>query len=256
METLVYLPIDSIISNPYQPRRYFDQSTLEELAKSIQKEGLIQPIIVRQSAVVGYELLAGERRLKASKIAGLDKIPAIIKPLTDEEMMVHSIIENLQRDDLNPIEEALSYKRLYDKNMTHDEIAQKMGKSRPYISNMLRLLSLSSHVQEALKSGTISPGHAKLLISLSKDQQETILALIVNKQLSVRQLENELGFTRKTKTASKKINPTILEQEDLLHRLTGLPVTIKTTNNSSGYIQFNYQSLDDFDRLIHILSDK
>ena len=147
MEKLEKIAVKDIRTNPFQPRKVFDQEKLEELAQSIKENGLIQPIIVRKSPIIGFELLAGERRFRASKIAGLELVPAIIKELTDQEMMRQAIIENLQREDLNPIEEAISYQKLVDHGYKHDQIAQFMGKSRPYISNMLRLLHLAPSVQ-------------------------------------------------------------------------------------------------------------
>ena len=140
MEKLSHIRIEEIVPNPYQPRKEFDPIKLEELAESIKENGLIQPIIVRQSPILGYELLAGERRLRACKLAQLKEVPVIIKDLNDQEMRLQAIIENLQREDLNPIEEALSYQSLVDRGMKHDQIAKTIGKSRPYISNSLRLL--------------------------------------------------------------------------------------------------------------------
>ena len=155
-ETLTLIKIENISPNPYQPRLEFKQEELEELARSIKTNGLIQPIIVRESTVFGYELIAGERRLRASKMAGLTEIPAIIKNISNQESMQLAIVENLQRSDLNPIEEAKAYQQLLEKNqMTHEELAQFMGKSRPYISNMVRLLHLSPAVKEAIKNDQI-----------------------------------------------------------------------------------------------------
>ena len=168
MEKLEKIAVKDIRTNPFQPRKVFDQEKLEELAQSIKENGLIQPIIVRKSPIIGFELLAGERRFRASKIAGLDLVPAIIKELTDQEMMRQAIIENLQREDLNPIEEAISYQKLVDHGYKHDQIAQFMGKSRPYISNMLRLLHLAPSVQEAVIQNDISSAHARVLVPLMK----------------------------------------------------------------------------------------
>lgn len=151
MEELRTLNISEIHPNPYQPRVHFDETKLAELAQSIRENGLIQPIIVRKSSIIGYELLAGERRLRASQLAGLTEIPAVVKDLTDDDLLRQAIIENLQRSDLNPIEEAQSYNNLINKGLTHDKIAQIMGKSRPYISNILRLLNLSTQTKKSCR---------------------------------------------------------------------------------------------------------
>lgn len=156
MEKFEMISITDIQKNPYQPRKEFDKEKLDELAQSIKENGVIQPIIVRQSPVIGYEILAGERRYRASLLAGLTSIPAVVKQLSDQEMMVHSIIENLQRENLNPIEEARAYESLVEKGFTHAEIADKMGKSRPYISNSIRLLSLPEQIISEVENGKLS----------------------------------------------------------------------------------------------------
>ena len=149
------ISISEIQKNPYQPRKEFDTDKLNELAQSIKENGLIQPIIVRQSPVIGYEILAGERRYRASLLAGLTSIPAVVKHLSDQEMMIQSIIENLQRENLNPVEEARAYESLVEKGYTHTEIADKMGKSRPYITNFIRLLSLPEYILDEVENGKI-----------------------------------------------------------------------------------------------------
>ena len=157
------ISITDIQKNPYQPRKEFDREKLHELAQSIRENGVIQPIIVRQSPVIGYEILAGERRYRASLLAGLRSIPAVVKQLSDQEMMVQSIIENLQRENLNPIEEARAYESLVEKGFTHAEISDKMGKSRPYISNSIRLLSLPEPILSEVETGRLSQAHARSL---------------------------------------------------------------------------------------------
>ena len=184
MEKFEKLAIKDIRTNPFQPRKVFDQEKLEELAHSIKENGLIQPIVVRKSPIIGFELLAGERRFRASKIAGLEVIPAIIKELTDQEMMQQAIIENLQREDLNPIEEALSYQKLVENGYKHDQIAQFMGKSRPYISNMLRLLQLTPAIQEAVIQNDISSAHARVLVPLDEKEQNYWLEKIKQEHLN------------------------------------------------------------------------
>ena len=178
MEEFKLIRISDIQKNPYQPRKEFSKEKIQELAQSIKENGLIQPIIVRQSPVIGYEILAGERRYRASIAAGLTEVPVIIKKLSDQDMMVHSIIENLQREDLNPIEEAKAYQSLIDKGYTHADIAEKMGKSRPYITNLVRLLTLPDFILTEVETGKLSQAHARLLIQIPLKEQKNLLYLI------------------------------------------------------------------------------
>lgn len=253
VDKLSNIPITQINPNPYQPRQQFSEEELAELTQSIKENGLIQPIIVRQSPLAGYDLVAGERRFRASQAAGLSHIPAIIKEMTDEDSMKQAIIENLQRSDLNPIEEALAYQHLLKKlGLTHEDIAKVMGKSRPYISNSLRLLNLSDTTKKALVDQAISPGHARLLLSLSKEDEEQWLDRILNHSLSVRDLENQLK-PRKEKTR-QSINPFIKEQENFLKQKLGLDCQIQLTSTNKGKVTINFSSLDDFHNLIHKLT--
>lgn len=251
MEEFKYVEIADIIPNPYQPRIHFEKEKLEELAQSIRVNGLIQPLIVRKSAIIGYELLAGERRLRASQLAGLTKVPVVVKDLSDEDMLYQSIIENLQRADLNPIEEATSYKKLLDKGLTHEEMAQIMGKSRPYISNSLRLLNLSDKVRRAVETRQLSQGHARLLVPLPKDQQEYWLQQIKEKDLSVRSLEMTLTV-KKTRTKEKNDSFTKAEEETL-RRLLGVDVQITQKKDCSGCIKISFSDLEEYQRLINNL---
>lgn len=205
-ETLTLIKTENISPNPYQPRLEFKQEELEELARSIKTNGLIQPIIVRESTVFGYELIAGERRLRASKMAGLTEIPAIIKNISNQESMQLAIVENLQRSDLNPIEEAKAYQQLLEKNqMTHEELAQFMGKSRPYITNFLRLLNLPKSLSDAVEKGELSQGHARVLLTLKNvEEQEKWYQKILTEDISVRKLEHLLKPAKKKKIIPKK----------------------------------------------------
>jgi len=225
MEELKLIRISDIQKNPYQPRKEFSKEKIQELAQSIKENGLIQPIIVRQSPVVGYEILAGERRYRASIAAGLSEIPVIIKKLSDQDMMIHSIIENLQREDLNPIEEAKAYQSLIDKGYTHADIAEKMGKSRPYITNLVRLLTLPDFILNEVEAGKLSQAHARLLIQLPTDEQKKLLYRIQTEDLSVRQLEHLLK-EEKNKKKSKEKDHFIKEEEENLKKLLGLDVQI------------------------------
>ena len=246
------IKLDEIRPNPYQPRKVFDQEKLEELAQSIKENGLIQPIIVRKSPIIGFELLAGERRFRASKIAGLELVPAIIKELTDQEMMRQAIIENLQREDLNPIEEAISYQKLVDHGYKHDQIAQFMGKSRPYISNMLRLLHLAPSVQEAVIQNDISSAHARVLVPLDEKEQCFWLERIKQDHLNVRTLENKISSKRKQKNKKTKEN-FLLEEEQRLKKILGTDVTIHSSSQNKGTIQISFSSLDEYQRIINSL---
>ena len=218
MEELKIIQLSEIQKNPYQPRKDFSEEKIQELAQSIKENGLIQPIIVRQSPVIGYEILAGERRYRASIVAGLSEVPVIVKNLSDQDMMVHSIIENLQREDLNPVDEAKAYQSLIDKGFTHADIAEKMGKSRPYITNLVRLLNLSPSILKEVESGRLSQAHARLLINLSKKDQENLLKRIQEEDLSVRQVERLLQEKKQEKKIREKYF-FIKEEEDKLKKL-------------------------------------
>ena len=186
---IIEIPLEEIRSNPYQPRTYFDESTLQELADSIKEHGIIEPIIVKKS-IKGYDLVAGERRTKAARIAGLKTIPAIVKNFTDDQMLELALIENIQREDLTPIEEANAYKNYIEKmNVTQEQAAKKFGKSRSYITNLLGLLTLPKYVQQEVNAGKISMSHARVLSKL--DDIDLILNLagrVINEGLSVREL--------------------------------------------------------------------
>ncbi|MGT2800283.1 ParB/RepB/Spo0J family partition protein [Streptococcus marmotae] len=253
MEELRYIAINDITPNPYQPRVHFDQEKLEELAQSIKENGLIQPLIVRKSAIIGYELLAGERRLRASQLAGLTSVPVVIKNLSDDELLYQAIIENLQRSDLNPIEEAKSYQRLIEKNLTHDEIAQIMGKSRPYITNILRLLQLSDPLISAVEEGILSQGHARLLIPYSRKEQEKWLTTILQKEMSVRSLEHALS--KKKTTAKKKENIFVKDIESTLSKVLGSGISIEQKKNGSGTLTISFKNTEELERIIHTITN-
>ena len=251
MEEFKIVQIKDIQKNPYQPRKEFSEEKIQELAQSIKENGLIQPIIVRKSPVLGYEILAGERRYRASIAAGLSEVPVIIKQLSDQDMMLHSIIENLQRENLNPIEEAKAYQSLIDKGFTHTEIAEKMGKSRPYITNLVRLLGLPKHILTEVESGKLSQAHARLLIQLSSDKQDKLLNRIQTENLSVRQVEQIL---QKTKKISKKERDYFVkEEEQTLKKILGLEVQIKLQKKDSGKITISFHNQDEYQQFINSL---
>ena len=245
------ISITDIQKNPYQPRKEFDGEKLHELAQSIKENGVIQPIIVRQSPVIGYEILAGERRYRASLLAGLTSIPAVVKQLSDQEMMVQSIIENLQRENLNPIEEARAYESLVEKGFTHAEIADKMGKSRPYISNSIRLLSLPEHILSEVENGKLSQAHARSLVGLNKEQQDYFFQRIIYEDISVRKLEALL--TEKKQKKLQKNDYFIQNEEEQLKKILGLDVEIKLSKKDSGKIIIAFSNQEEYSRIINSL---
>jgi len=251
MEEFKIVQIKDIQKNPYQPRKEFSEEKIQELAQSIKENGLIQPIIVRKSPVLGYEILAGERRYRASIAAGLSEVPVIVKQLSDQDMMLHSIIENLQRENLNPIEEAKAYQSLIDKGFTHTEIAEKMGKSRPYITNLVRLLGLPKHILIEVESGKLSQAHASLLIQLSSDKQDKLLNRIQTENLSVRQVEQILQKTRKS--SKKEKDNFVKEEEQKLKKILGLDVQISLQKKDSGKISISFHNQEEYQQFINSL---
>ena len=251
MEEFKIVQIKDIQKNPYQPRKEFSEEKIQELAQSIKENGLIQPIIVRKSPVLGYEILAGERRYRASIVAGLSEVPVIIKQLSDQDMMLYSIIENLQRENLNPIEEAKAYQFLIDKGFTHTEIAEKMGKSRPYITNLVRLLGLPKHILIEVESGRLSQAHARLLIQLSSDKQNKLLNRIQTENLSVRQVEQILQKTKKS--SRKEKDHFVKEEEQKLKKILGLDVQISLQKKDSGKISISFHNQEEYQQFINSL---
>ena len=244
--------IKDITRNKLQPRKHFDKESLEELTNSIKKQGLIQPIVVRPDKLLEgkYEIIAGERRWLASQNAGLHEVPVVILNVDDVKSLEFAIVENVQRQDLNSIEEARGYKRLVDDfNYNQEKLSQFIGKSRSYIANSLRLLSLPEDVLLMVEKGNLSAGHARSLIGLSNAVD--IAKKIIQKKLSVRQSEILVRQfrNRKIKLVSKK-DPNILDLQKDLEEKTGLNVSINNKKNNSGVISFEYQDLDQLDKLI------
>ncbi len=248
-----------IDTNPNQPRKRFDEDSLNELAASIKNYGVIQPILVCPKDGGRYELIAGERRLRASKIAGLSFIPAIVKRFTESEMAEIALIENLQREDLNPIEEARAYRSLMEKyGFTQEELADKLGKSRPVIANSLRLLSLNPVVVDMVEAGRLSAGHARCLASIKDMSVQATYALAAcDKQLSVRQLENMvrayLKPGKEPKTPRKAfISPELKELVNNMQRTFGTKVKA-VGNNEKGRIFIDYYTKDDLIRIYELI---
>ncbi|MBQ9181464.1 MAG: ParB/RepB/Spo0J family partition protein [Bacilli bacterium] len=255
-EEIIEVPIDELRPNPYQPRKVFDESAIQELAESIKEHGVFQPIIVKKS-VKGYEIVAGERRFRASKLVGLKKIPAIIRNFTDEQMMEIGLLENLQRENLNPIEEADAYNMMLNNlNLTQDELSKKVGKSRSYVTNMLGLLRLPKSVQEMVANSSISMGHARVLSKLSDTEKIISLANeIVDKNLTVRDLEYKLSdnesFQRIQKQVKKEKNNDYKYVEDILRDKLDTRVKIKDKK-----IEIIFTSVADLNRILEILNVK
>ena len=258
-DKIVEIALDEIKKNPYQPRTYFNEEKLNELKESIEKNGLLQPIIVKK-AVKGYYIIAGERRYRAFELLDRKEIPAIIKEMTDEEMMVFAVLENLQREDLSALEESESYKNLMDKmSLTQEELAKKLGKSRPYIANSLRLLKLPTEIKNKLEQGVISTAHARTLLSLkTKKAMEEVCVLVVERKMSVRELEEYVAKLLKPrevrKTKAKDIF--IEEQENILKKRLGTSVTIKQSRNKKGKIEIEFKDNDEFERIISLFKDE
>ena len=248
------IPISEIRSNPYQPRKTFDEESLKELADSMKDHGIIQPIIVKK-AIKGYELIAGERRTKAAKIAGFETVPAIIRDLNDQEMMEIALLENIQREDLNPIEEAEAYKNIIElEHFTQEEFAQKFGKSRSHVTNMLGLLNLPEVVKDSVKHKNLSMGHARALSKIEDEEKIKDLAeKVVKESLSVRKLEeliNEENLPKKQTQIrvreEKDIRNSIYEK--IMREKIGTKVKI-----SSRKIEIPYDSDKDLERILEIL---
>ncbi len=252
-EQLKALPISDIYPNPFQPRIEFSDEELAELSQSIAENGLIQPIIVRKSDIIGYELIAGERRLRACKRLGMTEIPAVVKEVTDQESRKQAIIENLQRSNLNPIEEAKAYRSLINElAYSHEELAKAMGKSRPYISNALRLLQLPKEIQTSIENGKLSQGHARALLAVEDTKKQlTIYHQVLTEKWSVRTLEKRLQELPKKQKSKKDIH--IKDNEKELEKSLGLPVTLRYHKNHSGTIQIHFSTEEDFNRIINKL---
>ena len=260
-EKVEELQLDEIRPNPYQPRKNFDEENLKDLSDSIRKNGVFQPIIVRKSSVMGYEIIAGERRFRASKLAGKDSIPAIVRAIDDEQMMEVAGLENLQREDLSPLEEAEAYSTLM-KNLkiTQSELSERLGKSRPYIANYLRLLDLPRKVKTFVQDGKLSMGQARTLLALKdKDKLVELAKKTVKENYTVRQLEqivNDMNGKKKVKKdRKKKLSPYLLQSQDRLQEKFGTKVAIKANEKTGkGKIEINYLSTEDFNRILDVLN--
>ncbi|MGG1659153.1 ParB/RepB/Spo0J family partition protein [Brevibacillus sp. NRS-1366] len=257
-EQVKEVSVNEIRPNPYQPRKEFEQSAIDELAASIKEHGIIQPLIVRKS-IKGYELVAGERRLRAAKVTGLKQVPVVVKAYTDQQLMEIALIENLQRENLNPLEEAEAYEKLIAHHeYTQEQLAKRIGKSRPHVANMLRLLQLPEGLRQMVSSADLSMGHARALLTVNEEKVQQQLAKdVVDKGLSVRQLEElvkQLNVSRETKKKkTTKNEPILIAMEERLRSRFGTSVKIKK-GTKRGKIEIDFYSQEDLQRIIDILN--
>ena len=256
-ETRTLISISSIIRNKYQPRKVFEKESLEELTNSIKERGIIQPIIVRKSENIidKFEIIAGERRWQAAQKAGLHKVPAVVIEADNLKSLEFAIVENVQRKDLNPIEEAEGYKRLIDEfSYDQEKVAKFIGKSRAHVSNCLRLLSLPQKIIEHISNEKISQGHAKILVGI--ENAELFAEKIISKKLSVRQAEALVRFTKTIKSTFKKNKDSnIKDIENQLMEKIGMRVYVNNNKNNSGTLTFKYKGLDQMERLIQVIKN-
>ena len=256
-ENRTLISISSIIRNKYQPRKVFEKESLEELTNSIKERGIIQPIIARPSSDEEdkFEIIAGERRWQAAQYAGLHEVPVIVINVDNLKSLEFAIVENVQRKDLNPIEEAEGYKRLIDEfSYDQEKVAKFIGKSRAHVSNCLRLLSLPQKIIEHISNEKISQGHAKILVGV--ENAELLAEKIISKKLSVRQAEALVRFTKTIKSTFKKNKDSdIKDIENQLMEKIGMRVYVNNNKNNSGTLTFKYKGLDQMERLIQVIKN-
>ncbi len=257
-EVVQEIAIKNLRPNPYQPRKSFQPEAIEELKSSILQHGILQPLIVRKSSIKGYEIVAGERRFRAAKEAKMKSVPAVVREFDDRQMMELALLENLQREDLNPVEEGAAYQSLLrNLDITQEELARRMGKSRPHIANHIRLLSLPALVQDYISQGKLSMGHGRALLSLkSKKDIKPLADRVIKENLNVRQLEGIIQNLNETVPRETKKAPAkdifIQERENQLRERFGTTVNIKQ-NNKKGKIEIEFFSSEDLERLLEIL---
>lgn len=242
------LPVASIVANPHQPRQHFDHAALEDLVSSIQERGIVEPLIVTSKGNGAYELIAGERRLRAANIAGFERVPCIIRTATEQEKLELALIENVQRHDLNPIEEAYAYRRLMDEfGMTQDEVGERVGKSRPQVGNTVRLLQLPQEIQQALMDRKISASHARTLLSLPTDAERMdLFHAMLEQNFTVREVERRVPAPRRSLAER---DPNLVDLEQGLRESLGHRVVIKRGSNGDGEIRIPFQTDEDLSSL-------
>jgi len=257
-DSLMMLKVEQLRPGKYQPRSYMDEAALKTLADSIKAQGIMQPILVRQLADEQYEIIAGERRWRASQRAGLLEVPVLVREIADESALAMALIENIQRENLNPLEEAQGIKRLIDEfAMTHEKAAESVGRSRVAVSNLLRLLTLTDAVQEMLMHGKLDMGHARALVGLEGAQQVMLAEQIVHQRLSVREAEALVKkLAAQPAATAAKPTPVVKEDQDVirlqetLSDKLGASVSIKASANGAGVLKINYTNLDQLDDII------
>lgn len=250
-EIIEVLP-QEIEANPYQPRQIFDDEKIQDLAASMKEHGVIQPLIVRRLGS-RYQLVAGERRLKAAMMAGLEKVPVVVRDMTDREAMEISLVENLQREDLGPIEEAEAYQRLSDEfGLTQEQIAKRVGKSRPDVTNTLRLLKLEDEVKELINQGKISGSHGRALVGLEREEQLRLARRIVTKGLSVRSVEEAVSAKGRKRDKKAQSAIRLKEAEEVLSSLLGSPVVVKK-QGEKGSITISFYGMEDLERVVELI---
>ncbi|MBM3351578.1 MAG: ParB/RepB/Spo0J family partition protein [Betaproteobacteria bacterium] len=257
-DSLLMLKVEQLQPGKYQPRSYMDDAALQTLAASIKTQGIMQPILVRQLFDEQYEIIAGERRWRASQIAGLKEVPVLVREIADEAALAMALIENIQRENLNPLEEAQGIKRLIDEfAMTHEKAAEAVGRSRAAVSNLLRLLTLTAPAQEMLMQGKLDMGHARALVGLDGAQQVMLAEQVVYNDLSVRETENLVkNFTEQVIKPKHKLAPAVKSNQDVLilqetlSDKLGAAVTIKTGTHGAGTLRISYTNLDQLDDII------
>ncbi|HEU4932140.1 MAG TPA: ParB/RepB/Spo0J family partition protein [Pyrinomonadaceae bacterium] len=249
--------LDSIVPGPMQPRTHFDEASLESLAESIRSHGIVQPLVVRRRGD-GYELIAGERRWRAAKLAGIPRVPIVVKEVPDESLLEIALIENIQRENLNPIEEAQAYKKLIETvGLTQEALASRVGRDRSYITNYLRLLKLTDDIQQLVKEGRISTGHARALLALNHpDLQRRIARQIIDGGLSVRATEHLVQKASEEKPARRPqlpVDPNIKAAETKLRRALGTQVKILQAADGKGKLEISFFNTQDLDRIYSLL---
>ena len=257
-EGLRMLRVNQMQSGKYQPRSHMDEAALLTLADSIKNQGIMQPILVREIAPEQYEIIAGERRWRASQMAGLTEVPVLIREIEDESALEMALIENIQRENLNPVEEALGIKRLIDEfAMTHEKAANAVGRSRVAVSNLLRLLTLADGVQTMLMENKLDMGHARALVGLDAAQQVMLANKIVQQDLSVREVESlvkKVGVDTQPKIKKMDANHDVLALQNMLSEKLGTGVSIAAKANGTGTLKINYSNLDELDEIIKKVS--
>ncbi|WP_029933380.1 ParB/RepB/Spo0J family partition protein [Thiomicrospira pelophila] len=249
------LPIDQVVSGQYQPRQHFDEQALQELADSIKAQGLVQPIIVKWLDNQSYELIAGERRWRAAKMAGLETLPAIVREVDDKQTLAMALIENIQREDLNPLEEARSLQRLMQEfDLTQQEVAEAVGRSRTAVTNLLRLLKLPELIQEWLNEDSLSMGHVRALLSLNESEQVKLAQKAIDQAWSVRQMEQAVQVKLSSATSQAKksmpVDPNIEALQNRLAEKLGAKVMINHGTKGRGKLEIRYSNLDELDQIL------